>query len=76
MNQIAEKESLQLTTEWDKTFPKSNKVKHEKVTFVNRFGITLAADLYIPNGAQGVLPALAVSGPFGAIKEQASGLYA
>ena len=67
---------LQLTAEWDKTFPKSDAVHHEKVTFHNRYGITLAADLYKPVGADGKLPALAVCGPFGAVKEQASGLYA
>ena len=69
-------EPLKLTTEWDKTFPKSNKVKHHKVTFKNRYGITLAADLYTPENAEGKLPAIAVSGPFGAVKEQAAGLYA
>ncbi len=69
-------EPLTLTQEWDKTFPKSNKVEHCKVTFVNHFGITLAADMYIPKGATGKLPAIAVSGPFGACKEQSSGLYA
>ena len=69
-------EKLNLTQEWDKTFPKSEKVSHEKVTFRNRYGITLAADLYKPVGADGKLPALAVCGPFGAVKEQASGLYA
>ena len=67
---------LTLTQEWDKVFPQSDKVKHEKVTFHNRYGITLAADLYTPAGAQGDLPAVAVCGPFGAVKEQASGLYA
>ena len=67
---------LHLVSEWDKTFPKSDKVRHEKVTFRNRFGITLAADLYVPNDAEGKLAAIAVSGPFGAVKEQASGLYA
>ena len=70
------KEELKLTQEWDKTFPKSGKVEHSKVTFVNRYGITLAADLYVPKGAAGKLPAIAVSGPFGAVKEQCSGLYA
>ncbi len=65
-----------MTLEWDKTFPKSDKVNHCKVTFHNRYGITLAADLYIPENAEGRLPAIAVSGPFGAVKEQASGLYA
>lgn len=68
--------TLNLTTEWDKTFPKSEKVNHSKVTFHNRYGITLAADLYIPKEAIGRMPAIAVSGPFGAVKEQASGLYA
>lgn len=65
-----------LTQEWDKTFPKSDKVEHGKVTFRNRYGITLVADMYIPKGAEGRLPAIAVCGPFGAVKEQASGLYA
>lgn len=69
-------EKLNLTSEWDKTFPKSSKVEHSKVTFVNRYGITLAADQYVPKGAEGRLPAIAVSGPFGAVKEQSSGLYA
>ena len=70
-------EELKLTQEWDKTFPKSDKVNHSKVTFVNRYGITLAADLYVPKTtAGGELPAIAVSGPFGAVKEQSSGLYA
>jgi fermentation-respiration switch protein FrsA (DUF1100 family) len=68
--------TLQLTQEWDKTFPKSNKVDHKKVTFKNRYGIELAADMYTPKGANGKLPAIAVSGPFGAVKEQSSGLYA
>ena len=70
------KEELKLTQEWDKTFPKSDKVRHSKVTFVNRYGITLAADMYVPENAEGKLPAIAVSGPFGAVKEQCSGLYA
>ena len=70
------KEELTLTKEWDKTFPKSDKVDHSKVTFVNRYGITLAADMYVPKNAEGKLPAIAVSGPFGAVKEQCSGLYA
>lgn len=70
------KENLELTTEWDKTFPKSDKVDHSKVTFVNRYGITLAADMYVPKGAKTPLPGIAVCGPFGAVKEQASGLYA
>ena len=69
-------ENLNLTAEWDKTFPKSDKVEHSKVTFMNRYGITLAADLYIPKDAEGKLPAIAVCGPFGAVKEQAAGLYA
>ena len=69
-------ETLHLTQEWDKTFPQSDKVDHRKVTFHNRYGITLAADLYQPKGADGRLPAIAVCGPFGAVKEQASGLYA
>lgn len=69
-------ENLDLTQEWDKTFPKSDKVNHSKITFVNRYGITLAADLYVPKDAGGKLPAIAVSGPFGAVKEQSSGLYA
>ncbi len=69
-------EELRLTTEWDKTFEKSENVSHSKVTFVNRYGITLAADMYAPKDASGRLPAIAVCGPFGAIKEQCSGLYA
>lgn len=69
-------ENLNLTEVWDKTFPESDKVNHSKVTFVNRYGITLAADLYVPKNAEGKLPAIAVSGPFGAVKEQSSGLYA
>ena len=69
-------EELNLVSEWDKTFPKSEKVEHKKVTFINRYGITLAADMYIPKGADAKLPAIAVSGPFGAVKEQCSGLYA
>ena len=69
-------ERLNLTQEWDKVFPKSDKVDHRKVTFHNRYGITLAADLYTPKNAVGELPAIAVSGPFGAVKEQSSGLYA
>ena len=70
------KETLHLVQEWDKTFPKSDKAEHCKVTFCNRYGITLAADMYTPKGAQGKLPAIAVCGPFGAVKEQASGIYA
>ena len=69
-------EKLELTTVWDKTFPKSEKVNHSKVTFVNRYGITLAADMYVPKDVAGKLPAIAVCGPFGAVKEQAGGLYA
>jgi len=67
---------MELTTQWDKTFPKSEKADHRKVTFRNRYGITLAADLYQPKGASGKLAAIAVCGPFGAVKEQCSGLYA
>lgn len=67
---------LKLTKVWDKVFPKSDKVNHKKVTFHNRFGITLAADMYEPKNASGKLPAIAISGPFGAVKEQSSGLYA
>ena len=73
LNQIQE---LNLVQEWDKTFPKSEKVNHSKVTFHNRYGITLAADMYIPKNAAGKLPAIAVCGPFGAVKEQSAGLYA
>ena len=69
-------EMLTLTAEWDKTFQKSYKVDHKKITFHNRYGITLAADMYTPKNADGKLPAIAVSGPFGAVKEQCSGLYA
>ncbi len=69
-------ENIVLTQEWDKVFPQSEKVEHKKVTFYNRYGITLAADMYTPKNATGKLPALAVSGPFGAVKEQSSGLYA
>ena len=79
MNNLAQKaveQQLTLTQEWDKVFPKSNKVDHKKVTFHNHFGITLAADMYIPREAKGKLAALAVAGPFGAVKEQSSGLYA
>lgn len=67
---------LHFVQEWDKIFPQSDKVNHRKVTFHNRYGITLAADLYTPKHVEGRLPAIAVSGPFGAVKEQASGLYA
>ena len=70
------KEDLKLVQEWDKTIKKSDKVDHSKVTFVNRYGITLAADMYVPKDAEGKLPAIAVCGPFGAVKEQCSGLYA
>lgn len=69
-------QTLILTNEWDKTFPKSEKVSHSKVTFHNRYGVTLAADMYVPKNADGKLSAIAVSGPFGAVKEQSSGLYA
>ena len=77
-NQVKEKnmEKLELVKEWDKVFPQSNKVIHEKVTFRNRYGIMLAADMYIPQNVEGKLAAIAVSGPFGAVKEQSSGLYA
>ena len=76
MTLTANAAELELTQEWDKTFPKSEKVDHCKATFQNRFGITLAADVYKPKGATGRLAAIAVSGPFGAVKEQSSGLYA
>lgn len=69
-------DTLNLTQEWDKKFPQSNKVNHRKVTFKNRYGITLAADLYEPKNIESKVPAIAVSGPFGAVKEQSSGLYA
>lgn len=69
-------EALTLTQERDKTFPRSEKVDHRKVTFHNRYGVTLAADLYAPKDQAGKLPAIAVCGPFGAVKEQAAGLYA
>lgn len=69
-------EKLILTQEWDKVFPKNDKVDHKKVTFHNRYGITLAADMFTPKSVVGKLPAIAVSGPFGAVKEQSSGLYA
>lgn len=69
-------QKLNLTNEWDKVFPKSDNVEHKKVTFYNRYGITLAADMYTPKNASGKLSAIAVSGPFGAVKEQVSGLYA
>ena len=73
---MIKKEELTLVQDWDKTFAKSENVDHCKVTFVNRYGITLAADMYVPKAAEGKLPAIAVSGPFGAVKEQCSGLYA
>ena len=73
---MIKKEELKLEQEWDKTFPKSEKVDHCKVTFVNRYGITLVADMYVPKNVKGRLPAIAVCGPFGAVKEQCSGLYA
>ena len=69
-------DTLNLTQEWDKTFPQSEKVEHSKITFHNRYGITLAADVYKPKNAQGTLAAIAVSGPYGAVKEQVSGRYA
>ena len=69
-------EKLNLTQEWDKVFPQSDKVIHGKITFHNRYGVTLAADLYVPENAEGRLPAIAMSGPYGAVKEQVSGLYA
>ena len=69
-------EKLVLTQEWDKTFPQSDKVEHSKVTFHNRYGITLAADMYKPRNTEGKLAAITVCGPFGAVKEQAAGLYA
>jgi hypothetical protein len=76
MEEMMKTEELKLITEWDKTFAKSDKVDQRKVTFVNRYGITLAADMYIPKNTTGKLSAIAVSGPFGAVKEQCSGLYA
>lgn len=75
-NEIKDSKIMSLEQSWDKTFPQSNKVDHKKVTFTNRYGITLAGDLYVPKNSKGKLAALAVSGPFGAVKEQASGLYA
>lgn len=69
-------EKLNLTQEWDKVFPKNNQIDHRKITFHNRYGVTLAADMYIPKNTSGKLPAIAISGPFGAVKEQSSGLYA
>lgn len=76
LNNEKNMENLNLTAEWDKTFPKSDKVIHSKVIFTNRYGITLAADMYVPKNITGKLPAIAVCGPFGAVKEQAAGLYA
>lgn len=73
---LAPVQELVLTQQWDKVFPKSDKVDHSKVTFVNRYGITIAADMYKPKNVSGPLMAIAVSGPFGAVKEQSSGLYA
>ena len=69
-------ENLNMTSGWYKVFPRSDKVGHRKISFHNRYGITLAADMYIPKNTEGKLPAIAVSGPFGAVKEQSSGLYA
>ena len=69
-------EKLNLTQEWDKTYPRDERVDHCKITFVNRYGITLAADMFTPKNAEGKLPAIAASGPFGAVKEQVSGRYA
>ena len=74
--EIIMEEKLTLMEAWDKTFPQSEKVDHRKLTFHNRYGVTLAADLYAPKGVSGLLPAVAVCGPFGAVKEQCSGLYA
>lgn len=74
--EIIMEEKLKLMEAWDKTFPQSEKVDHRKLTFHNRYGVTLAADLYAPKGVSGLLPAIAVCGPFGAVKEQCSGLYA
>ena len=76
INDTEMKQELTLTQEWDKTFPLSDKVEHKKVTFETQYGLTLAADLYMPKEAEGKLAAIAVSGPFGAVKEQSSGLYA
>lgn len=67
---------MNLVQDWDKTFPQSEKIDHTKVTFNNRYGFTLVADMYVPKSAEGKLPAIAVCGPFGAVKEQCSGLYA
>ena len=73
---LAPQQELALAQQWDKTFPQSEKVDHRKVTFVNRYGITLVADMYTPKEVEGKLKAIAISGPFGAVKEQVSGLYA
>lgn len=73
---LAPRQELSLSQQWDKTFPVSDNVSHRKVTFVNRYGITLAADMYIPKDGNAPFSAIAVSGPFGAVKEQAAGLYA
>lgn len=75
-NPVNDMETLEMTRQWDKTFPQSDKVTHTKITFHNRYGITLAADLYKPKDAAGPLAAIAVCGPYGAVKEQVSGLYA
>lgn len=75
-NNFLKMEELKLEQEWDKVFPKNENVNHKKVTFINHFGITLVADMYEPKEYEGKLPAIAVSGPFGAVKEQSSGLYA
>ncbi|MDE6370135.1 MAG: alpha/beta hydrolase [Duncaniella sp.] len=76
VDNVIKPQRLDLTEEWDKVFPKSDKVDHSKVTFTNRYGVTLAADMYMPKNKDGKLPAIAVAGPFGAVKEQSSGLYA
>ena len=73
---MSESKELKLEKSWDKTFPQSENVEHKKVTFHNRYGITLVADMYTPKNYNGKLPAIAISGPFGAVKEQSSGLYA
>ena len=75
-NDNAMKQELTMTQEWDKVFPLSEKVNHRKVTFETQYGLTLAADLYTSKNAEGRLAAIAVNGPFGAVKEQCSGLYA
>ena len=73
---MSNNEKLKITNEWDKVFPLSDKVNHKKVTFKNHFGITLVADMYEPKEYKGKLSAIAVAGPYGAVKEQSSGLYA